>query len=256
MEIRRSSSDSENGEGSRSPDEDPLKYVHIYINEYLYVSLYSNVYIDTYIYISIYMYIHIYLYSMDPIEARALEGLDVVSVIAENNQIIDIVAETGSPVVGATVESALTDETHQVSGSIEVIAPEIPIIMEEITEEMTWRDNDQSLSLSPNLQSQIDEIVDSSGLLQSTASVPSGPAALEEMVTSPISITTLPPSTETSDVSVVQAVPLTIPCPTGYEPEVFYSLPEFMQQEIADQHVEEALEGSDVIRELVEAAGG
>ena len=41
-----------------------------------------------------------------------------------------------------------------------------------------------------------------------------------------------------------------IACPAGYEPDVFYSLPEFMQQEVADQHQE--VGGSDQTRALVE----
>ena len=41
-----------------------------------------------------------------------------------------------------------------------------------------------------------------------------------------------------------------IPCPAGYEPDVFYLLPEFMQQEIADQHVEDS--SNDQVRALLE----
>ena len=36
-----------------------------------------------------------------------------------------------------------------------------------------------------------------------------------------------------------------IACPPGYESDVFYSLPEFMQQEILDQHEEENGSGSE-----------
>ena len=58
-----------------------------------------------------------------------------------------------------------------------------------------------------------------------------------------------------SDVQLEVDVAMThaIACPPGYESDVFYSLPEFMQQEILDQHEEE--NGSDQVRTLVESQG-
>ena len=58
-----------------------------------------------------------------------------------------------------------------------------------------------------------------------------------------------------SDVQLEVEVAMThaIACPPGYESDVFYSLPEFMQQEILDQHEEE--NGSDQVRTLVESQG-
>ena len=43
-----------------------------------------------------------------------------------------------------------------------------------------------------------------------------------------------------------------IPCPAGYEPDVFYSLPDFMQREIADQHEEEGT--AEQMRVLIEVS--
>jgi hypothetical protein len=45
-----------------------------------------------------------------------------------------------------------------------------------------------------------------------------------------------------------------ITCPSGYEPDVFYSLPEFMQQEIVDQYQGDDGEGevSEQVRGLIE----
>ena len=43
-----------------------------------------------------------------------------------------------------------------------------------------------------------------------------------------------------------------IPCPSGYEPDVFYSLPDFMQREIADQHEEEGT--AEQMRVLIEVS--
>ena len=55
------------------------------------------------------------------------------------------------------------------------------------------------------------------------------------------------------EVEVEVAMTHAIACPPGYESDVFYSLPEFMQQEILDQHEEE--NGSDQVRTLVESQG-
>ena len=55
------------------------------------------------------------------------------------------------------------------------------------------------------------------------------------------------------EVEVDVAITHAIACPPGYESDVFYSLPEFMQQEILDQHEEE--NGSDQVRTLVESQG-
>ena len=52
-----------------------------------------------------------------------------------------------------------------------------------------------------------------------------------------------------AQVEVVHA----IACPPGYESDVFYSLPEFMQQEILDQHEEE--NDSDQVRTFIESQG-
>ena len=53
---------------------------------------------------------------------------------------------------------------------------------------------------------------------------------------------------EAGDAAAVHA----IPCPSGYEPDVFYSLPDFMQREIADQHEEEGT--AEQMRVLIEVS--
>jgi hypothetical protein len=53
---------------------------------------------------------------------------------------------------------------------------------------------------------------------------------------------------EAGEAEIVHA----IPCPSGYEPDVFYSLPDFMQREIADQHEEEGT--AEQMRVLIEVS--
>jgi Ubiquitin binding region len=55
-------------------------------------------------------------------------------------------------------------------------------------------------------------------------------------------------SAEAGEAETVHA----IPCPSGYEPDVFYSLPDFMQREIADQHEEEGT--AEQMRVLIEVS--
>jgi E3 ubiquitin-protein ligase HUWE1 len=52
-----------------------------------------------------------------------------------------------------------------------------------------------------------------------------------------------------------QSDPNLLPCPPGYDSDVFYSLPDFMQQEICDQHQLQNDESPDQLRELAEASG-
>lgn len=64
------------------------------------------------------------------------------------------------------------------------------------------------------------------------------------------SLAATPPLLETESANDAQAAPV-IPCPDGYESEVFYSLPVELQMEISEQHAQT----SDQTRQLVEAAG-
>jgi hypothetical protein len=83
--------------------------------------------------------------------------------------------------------------------------------------------------------------------LQPTA-VPEGPPA--EAQEEPHTAVAAPPTVD-PEPAVVPTPVHAIQCPPGYEQDVFYQLPESMQQEIWDQHVES--NGSD--RQLIEAAG-
>lgn len=64
--------------------------------------------------------------------------------------------------------------------------------------------------------------------------------------------TVVPTDTNTEAQVEVEVEVHRIACPPGYESDVFYSLPEFMQLEILDQHEEE--NGSEQVRALVEVS--
>ena len=111
-------------------------------------------------------------------------------------------------------------------------------------------DSSVAVETHTNLPSSGPPAVDDDRVPSSTSTDPSSSSSLDlPSSTEPTEPTDAVDPSGASDAP--DGTPGVLVCPPGYEPDVFYSLPQDMQQEIVDQHNETA----DQVRELAEAAG-
>jgi hypothetical protein len=146
--------------------------------------------------------------------------------------------------LGTNLESSSMGESHQVQSLSPSAISEVSSSSTSFSSPLTQVIPDQG-SMDLEIPSLVDpqEVPDLNPLASGDADATDG-----EIPTQTGEAVEAGETGEAGEAEIVHA----IPCPSGYEPDVFYSLPDFMQREIADQHEEEGT--AEQMRVLIEVS--